>query len=374
MTPWRSDSRRVRAAFDSVLRSRLASALAAPRDVDEYLVLFDSTWSVREVRARVTEIRRERGGAVSVLLEPNHNWAGFVAGQYVQLRVERAGVRHTRCFSLSSAPADRGPLRLSIHGLPDGKVSGWAREAARVGEVVALSQAAGDFVLPQRVPARLLLISAGSGVTPIVSIVRQLAHAPHGSHVAWLHYGRRETMLEEEILALGAQHAWLSLSFTRTDGPDAAPAARRRLSESTLAELVPDWKQREAFVCGPAGLLSVAGELWKAHRIESKLRTESFGAAWPTAPVDHIALSSRLSFARSRREARGVAGVSLLEQAEAAGLHPQHGCRMGICHSCRCRKLSGAVRNVRTGVVSDRPDEEIQLCISTPRSDVVLDL
>lgn len=375
MTPWRSDFGRARTAVDAVLRSRLVSALAAPHEVDDYLRLFDATWSVREVRARVTELRRERGGAVSVWLQPNRSWGGFRAGQYVQLGVERAGVRHTRCFSPSSAPSDPGPLRLSIHALPGGKVSGWALEAARVGDVVVLSQAAGAFVLPEQLPPRLLFVSAGSGVTPIVSMVRQLGHAPHGSEVTWLHYGRRETMLEQEVLALAARHrAWLKLVFTRTDGPSAAPAALRHLSAEALAEHAPDWQQREAFACGPTGLLAAAGALWKARDVESRLHTESFGVAWPTAPVDHTALRSRLVFAKSQREIRGVAGVSLLEQAEAAGLHPQHGCRMGICHSCKCKKLSGAVRNVRTGVISEQPNEEIQLCISTPRSDVILDL
>jgi ferredoxin-NADP reductase len=327
------------------------------------------------VRARVTALRPERGGGVSVWLQPNHNWAGFRAGQYVLLNVERAGVRHTRCFSLSAAPDDPGPLRLTIHDLKGGKVSGWALEAARVGDVVVLSQAAGEFVLPERVPAKLLFVSAGSGVTPILSIIRQLAHSAECSDVTWLHYGRRETMLEQEVLALAAQHpAWLKLVFTRTDGPDAAPEALRHLSGAALAAHVPDWRQREAFVCGPAGMLAIAGSLWKKRGLASKLHLESFGVAWPAAPVDHTQLRTRLVFAKSQREIRGVAGVSLLEQAEGAGLQPKYGCRMGICHTCKCKKLSGAVRNVRTGVISELPNEEIQLCISTPRSDVVLDL
>lgn len=359
---------------DSLLRSALATALAAPRKVDDYLALVDPMWSVHEARARVTEVRRERGGAVSLLLEPNRAWSGFRAGQHVELRVERAGIRHTRCFSLSSAPADKGPLRVSMRALPGGKVSGWALERARVGDVVMLSQAEGDFVLPAALPTRLLFISAGSGVTPLLSMVRQLAHAPHRACVSWLHYGRAETMLEDELLALDAAHPWLRLQLVRTAGPSAAPLSLRRLSTQALNALVPDWTEHETYACGPAGMLAAATESFQAQGVAHKLHIESFGAAWPSAPADHTPLRTRVVFAKSQREIHGPAGLSLLEQAEAAGLTPRYGCRMGICHTCKCTKISGAVRNARTGLVSDQPNEEIRLCISMPRSDVTLAL
>ena len=364
--------------FDALLRTRVVAALASPRDVDDYLRLVDPTWTVHQVRARVTEVRRERAGALSVLVRPNRVFRGFRAGQYVQLEIERAGVRHSRIFSISSAPADGPELRLSMHVMPGGKVSGWAAEAARVGELVTLSQAAGDFVLPEFVPAKLLFISAGSGVTPILAIARQLAHvterAPHRPSVTWLHYGRTETMLEDEVRELGAAHSWLRLVLTRTEGPAAAPAELRHLSLTALQTHVASWTDHETFACGPAALLQTARAAFREHGVLHRLHTESFGAAWPVAPVDHTALRSRVVFAKSGREISAVAGASLLEQAERAGLHPQHGCRMGICHTCKCTKLSGAVRNARTGVVSDAPNEEIRLCISMPRSDVTLDL
>jgi ferredoxin-NADP reductase len=370
----RSELARVRKPLDAVLRSRLVGALAAPRDIDEYLQLIDPVWSVHAVRARVVSVERDGDRAVSLWLAPNGAWRGFRAGQYVQLGVEIAGVRHSRCFSISSAPSDDSQLRLSLQLLPGGKLSTWASETAAKGDVVLLSQAQGEFVLPAKPPSTLLMISAGSGITPMLSMLRELARGARKSRVTWLHYGRSETMLESEALALAAKHAWLSLVLTRTQGPHAAPGALRHLSAEALAEHAPDWREQIAFACGPAALLQAARDLFSQHGCERSLRLESFGDGWPSAPVDHTPLHAQLVFKKSGREVAGNAGRTLLEQAEAAGLRPAYGCRMGICHTCKCTKLSGAVRNAQTGVVSDKPNEIIRLCISTPRSDVTLDL
>lgn len=157
----------------------------------------------------------------------------------------------------------------------------------------------------------------------------------------------------------------------------AAPAERRHLSHDALAHHVPGWLDHETFVCGPPALLHTAQALFAAHGRAHQLRSESFGEGSPSsAPpaLEHTPVAARISFAKSRREVVGNTGTSLLVQAEAANLKPAYGCRMGICHTCKCRKLSGVVRDVRTGIESDQPDEEIRLCVSVPRSDVTLDL
>lgn len=360
--------------IDAVLQGSFAAALAAPRDIDDYLALFDPAWSVHGVRARVAGTRVERGGAVSVWLTPNRAWQGFRAGQYVQLGIEHQGVRHVRCFSISSAPSDGWPLRVSMRALPGGKASSWARTAKR-GEVVQLAQAAGDFVLPDSVPDRLLFASAGSGVTPIVSMLRELKCSSHRGRAHWLHFGRRETMLEDEVVALASELPWLKLAMIRTDGPDAAPPALRRFGPEVLSRHVPDWNTHETFVCGPQGMLQAAHMLFASSGCAHRLHTESFGGpSWDHTPPAALAGDWLLTFATSRLEIIGNARRSLLEQAESAGLRPQHGCRMGICRTCTRRKRSGTVQDVRTGELSDRPDEDIQLCVSVPRSDVIIDL
>jgi ferredoxin len=158
-------------------------------------------------------------------------------------------------------------------------------------------------------------------------------------------------------------------------------SARRQFSELQLQRAVPNWRQCETFVCGPTRLMDAVQTLWQRHALERRLHVEYFQ---PVARIARVArvegepasdvLQHRLVFQKSGAEHAGLSTCSLLEQAEAAGLHPAYGCRMGVCRSCVCRKVSGVVRNQVTGQVSGAPDEDIQLCISTPCSTVVLDL
>lgn len=364
---------RARRPLNALLRTRLVDALCAPRDIDDYLALFDTTWSVSEVRARVVGVRPEAGGATTLLLRPNENWRGFRAGQYVDVTVEIGGVRHSRCFSLSSAPEDGRLLRITIRSLPGGRVAEWAAQRARPGGWVGLSQALGEFVLPQPCPGQLLFIAGGSGITPIASIVRHLVARGHEGAMAVLHYTRREPILGAELAALARRHPQLRFQPVITDRAPAEPAFGGHLSIAHLESIAPGWAERETFVCGPAPLRAAVRELFEQRGAAQRLHVERF-----VSPVRPQAVRDgapcRITFAKSGRAILGRTSASLLEQAEGAGLRPAYGCRMGICHSCTCKKLSGVVRNELTGVTSSEPDEEIQLCVSTPRSDIALEL
>ena len=112
--------------------------------------------------------------------------------------------------------------------------------------------------------------------------------------------------------------------------------------------------------------------MWRAAGAGERLQRERFVAAAPSAPASGEPVRVRL--ARSARSVVADTSRTLLEQLEAAGVRPPYGCRVGICHTCQCRKRAGTVENLVTGVVSGEADEEIQLCVSVPRSDVELSL
>jgi ferredoxin-NADP reductase len=362
---------RARRPLSPLLRTRLVASMTSPRNIDDYLEIVDSCWSVHGVRARVVALRDEAGDAVSLFLRPNELWRGFRAGQHVQLSVSNAGIRVTRCFSLSSAPEDHGPLRVTIRIAPKGAISHWIRNEAHVGSVVSLSQAMGSFVLPEPVPPRLLFISGGSGITPVLSMIRHLIATDYGGCVAWLHYARREVILGSEQASLAARRSRLQFRTHFTDGRSTGT----RFSRKQLESFVPRWAESDSLLCGPPSLNEAVAALWTAAGLQNLLRTEHFTLP-PTGPClanDTIdATRHSLFFARSGRTIEGRAGASLLEQAEGAGLNPPYGCRRGICHTCTCRKLSGIVLNEHTGAVSREPNEDIQLCVSAPRSDVSL--
>lgn len=366
----------LRRPINALLRTRLVSVLAAPHHVDGYLELFDPSWSLRDVRACLVGIHPEGDDATSLWLLPNENWRGFRAGQFTQLSIRLRGVRYTRTFSISSAPEDGVPLRLTIKARKDGRVSSSWTRGARLGEVVGLGPAMGEFVLPDPAPNPLLFVSGGSGITPLVSMARHLASTRYTGRLAWLHYPRHEVILGEDIRQLATcQPRWkIELHMTRATNPDGPVSPR--VSQEQLAALAPWWRESETFACGPAPLLKTLSEIWNEAGIEERLHMERFSTSHLQRPERAFEDNTpfRIAFTKSGQEVQGEAAVSLLEQAEAAGLRPNHGCRIGICHSCSCIKRSGVVRNQVTGLMDDEDDRMIQLCVTTPCSDVTLDL
>jgi ferredoxin-NADP reductase len=370
---WPAIVARTRRPLNALLRTRLIASLATPHDVDEYLEWLAPAWSVRDIRARILEVRRETADAVSLLLRPNEHWHSHRAGQFVQLAVRIEGIRHTRCFSLSSAPADDSPLRLTIRTVRGGLVSGWAANLARCGDVVTLSPAQGTFVLPEPIPPKLLFISGGSGITPLISMLRHLALTAYRGDVVFLHYAKREVIFARELADLSKAYDGLRTHLFLTREPGGVRRTGNHFSRDALEMLAPDWRERETFLCGPVSLSEAVLDLWNGCGLSGRLQVEHFA---PPSRAMHAGNHGqcRLVFRRSGQEVPGRTDASLLEQAESAGLSPRFGCRRGICYTCTRRKLTGTVRNELTGALSTEPNALIQLCISTPQSDVTLDL
>jgi len=355
------------------LSSSLVEALTTPHPVDRYLELVRPAWSLREVRAEVTAIRRQTARSVTLTMRPNANWRGFRAGQFVRVTVEIDGVQRKRCYSPAcSAHVADGLLELTVTAHPEGEVSRFLRDRARPGMVLRLSQAEGDFVLPDTRPERLLLISGGSGITPVISMLRTLCDEGHDAPITFLHYARtgRELLYRDELAARAARHRGVRLVRAYTRGAGGGELSGHFTREHLLA-VEPEYAAGETFVCGPTGLIDAVRRTWAEEGLDARLHVEHFVPPAPAAVLGEA--EGSIHFARSDRHAPN-SGASLLEQAEQAGLTPESGCRMGICHTCTRRKLTGSVRNARTGDISTATDEDIQICVSVPVGDVELDL
>jgi ferredoxin-NADP reductase len=354
-----------------LLGSELLEALAAPHGVDRYLELVRPSWSLREARAEVTEVRRQTADSVTLILRPNANWRGFSTGQYVRLTIEIDGVRHTRCYSPACSEHRRGRIEVTVKGHPEGLVSGFLNRAAHPGMVVGLSAADGDFVLPADRPERLLLISGGSGITPVISMLRTLCDEGHSGAVTFVHYAPRsdDVIYRGELSEIASRHPNVRVVFAYTR--EAGGALSGHLNRDHLRAVAPDRARTETYVCGPPGLIGSARSMWAEDGIEKLLHVESFLP--PALALPGNCAQGSVSFTRARKRVAN-SGLSLLEQAERAGLSPQFGCRMGICHTCTCRKRVGTVRNILDGELSSADDEDIQICVSVPLGDVVLDL
>ncbi|MDT4940474.1 MAG: stearoyl-CoA 9-desaturase oxidoreductase [Pseudonocardiales bacterium] len=350
---------------------KFLEALATPHGVDRYLELVHPMLTVRDLRAVVTDVRRSTADSVTLTLRPTRQWRGFRAGQFVQVAVDIDGVRRTRCYSPSCSQyrAD-GRIELTVKAHPEGLVSQWLHANARPGLVLGLAQADGVFTLPEQRPDKVLLISGGSGITPVLSMLRTLVDEGHEGDVVFLHYAFTEGdvahLADLRRLALEYPNVRLVLAYTRqTEGGD----LHGLFDETHLTDAAPWYAEAPAYLCGPPGLMATIRAHYAAKGIEDLLHTEEFTPAMP-APVDGDA-TGEIRFGDTVVQ---NSGGTLLEQAESAGLTPEYGCRMGICFTCTKVKTSGCTRNVRTGELHSDPDTEVQLCISAPVGDVAIDI
>lgn len=344
-----------------VLGSELLDLLTGPHGVDRYTELVEPTWALGAPRAKVVAVRRATPRSVTLTLAPNAAFRSrqrVKAGQYVNLAVDIDGRRHSRCYS----PADSegsDTLELTIGRHDGGLVSNFLYEHARRGMVVGLTGVGGDFVLPAQRPGRILFVSGGSGITPVLAMLRTLIAEGHRGELAFVHYARTpaEACYRDELAALPGVR--VLHGYTRSDGGDLTG----RFGAAHLAAALPN--PDAVFVCGPRPLVDAV------RSVCDNVYTESFVP--PTFDTPTKPTGGRVTFSDSGVDVVDD-GRSLLEQAEAAGLAPENGCRMGICHTCTRRKTSGTVRNLITGAVSTAPDENVQICVSVPVGDVDLSL
>lgn len=348
-------------------------ALATPHGIDRYLELVDPAWSLREARAVVTEVRRQTADSVTLTLAPNGSWTGFEAGQHTVLTVEIDGVRHARCYSMATSAHRQGSFELTVKRQPDGTVSPYLYASARPGMRVGLSPARGDFTLPARRPDRLVLISGGSGITPLMSMLRTLCDEGHRGPVAFVHYAfhARDMPYRAELARLAADHPNVRLLRAFTEEP-----GRGELDglfcDAHLLAADRAWQEAETYVCGPAPLMGSVRARFEQEGRADRLHLEAFTLTFPASGRD-VGASGIVRFQRSGAQI-DADGRTLLELAEAAGLRPTHGCRRGICHTCTRHMARGTVRDLRTGNTRSAVDTDLQLCVHVPHGDVDLDL
>jgi len=352
---------------------RLIGSFTSPLAPDDYLELVNPLWSTRELRGRVERVRHEEGsGAVTVSIRPGWEWPGHLPGQYVRLGIEVDGVHHWRAYSLTSDPlAGDGCIAITPKLVPSGKVSPYLCSRVRPGTIVRLGGVEGTFVLPDPLPARLLFVSAGSGVTPIISMLRSLARREVLGDVVHVHCARtpEQVIFSRELRGLHERHRGYRLHTRLT-------ATQGRLAPAELDGLCPDWRERETFACGPTGLLDALGEHWRSDADPARMHVERFGVGGDgiVAGDGERGCGGTIDFCASALSASSDGTQPILVAGESAGAQLPFGCRMGICHSCVGRLRSGQVRDLRSGRVHGQPGELLRTCVNAPEGAIEIDL
>jgi ferredoxin-NADP reductase len=356
---------------------KFAEAATTPLVPADFLDLFAPLRPGAELRGRVESVHPETADAATLVIRPGADWSGHVPGQYVRIGVDVDGVRCWRAYSLTHGPRADGRISITVKAVPDGHVSPYLVRHTRPGTLLHLEQATGEFVLPTTGPRKLLFVTAGSGITPVIGMLRNLypstdtgvlrlaRSAVYDIVVVHVAPSEPDSIFADDLHKLEAAGAIRLVA--RYDDQHGI------LDLADLDSLVPDLAERTTFACGPGGLLDAI----TAHHDERGLAlfTEQFRV---TALV--AGEGGTVTFDRAGVDVECDGGRPILEQAEDAGLLMPSGCRMGICYQCVLPMREGVVRDLRSGELTTAVPGEtgssgvlIQTCINAAAGPCHLD-
>jgi stearoyl-CoA 9-desaturase NADPH oxidoreductase len=348
---------------------RALRALFTPLLPDDYLELINPLWSTQELRGRIERIEQETADAVTVVIRPGWEWPGHKPGQYLRVGMPVNGIHHWRAYSITSDP-DRadGCISITPKLVESGKVSPYLVRTARRGVIVRLGGVEGSFTLPEPLPDKMLFISAGSGVTPIMSMLRSIERGREFTDVVHLHSARtaRHVIFGAELRELDRRNPGYRLHLQLT-------GEQGRMSPGDLDRLCPDWRERETFVSGPAGMLAAITAHWRTHLGGTdRLQVEHFQPY--LGEEEGQGDGGPINFCVSDVQGESDGSKPILAAGEEAGATLPFGCRMGICHTCVGRLRRGRIRDLRTGEVHGQAGEMVRTCVNAPEGAIEIEL
>ncbi len=306
----------------------------------------------------------------------------FRPGEYLTLTVLVDGVEHQRCYTISSPPTRPDLLTITVKRVPDGPVSNWLHERLRVGDTVRASGPLGRFSMANHPASRYLFLSAGSGITPLMSMTRTLRDRPEPTDLVFVHNARTpdDIIFRSELDALAARADIAIATICEEDSPSERwRGARGRLSLPMLLAIAPDLLDREIFSCGPPPYMAAVRELLALAGVDpARCHEESFdlGADAPAAgDPDSATVQYTVELLRSRRTISCGSDTPVLDAAQQAGLTLPSSCGEGMCGTCKSTLLHGRVDMAHAGGIRPREiaDNKILLCCSRPCEDLVID-
>ena len=347
------------------LARSVAARMTTPLLPDDYLHLLNPLWTAREIRGKVVEVVPETDDAATLVIKPGWGWSfDYLPGQYAGIGVQVDGRWAWRSYSITSEPTrDQGHIAITVKAMPEGLLSTHLVRGLEPGTIVRLALPQGEFVLPEPPPAKILFWTGGSGITPVMAMLRTLKRRATMPDVVLLHSAPSpdQFIFGDELRAMAESHPSLRLveSFDDVDG---------RFELSRLDEVCPDWRQRQVWVCGPAPLLKAAETHWETKGLASRLHVERFSVT-----LSESAAGGLVTFARSGKSTQADGATTLLEAGEKAGVPMPFGCRMGICHTCVAPLKKGLVKDLRNGNEYSQ-NQGIQTCITAAAGDCTIDL
>ena len=370
-TPLTSDSRRAGRWLETV--NRWVDAFAFPLRGSHYVELVNPLWTTHKLQARVEQVWDETKDARTITLRPGLNWRGHRAGQHVRVGIPMGGMHYTRTYTISSAPERVDDcFTITVKAIAGGRLSQHVVRQLKVGDYLPIGLPQGDFYLPDAQPVLPLFITAGSGITPAMSMLRSLVAQERLPDTVHIHYAPHEfdVIFGKELAQMAQEHARYALRLVYTHAYGEHKQSKGYFSAEQLDRLCPDWRVREVYACGPPGLLAALEKHFEHAGRLGHLHIERFLASFAVVPPN--AVGGRVRFAKSQIDVQADHLTPLLRVAEDAGLNPPHGCRMGICHTCNTTLVSGCVRDLRNGQLISEVGSIVQTCVCAAAGDCEL--
>jgi ferredoxin-NADP reductase len=350
----------------------------SPLAFDDTLSLINPLLTVTRLNAKVVGKRTETPGASTLVLQAGPAFRGLKPGQFVLISVVIDGVRHRRAYSPRSIDGRQDRFAITVQRQPGGLVSNHLNEHTRVGDIIEIDQAGGAFTLPATIPAEVLFMAGGSGITPSMSMLEHLLRDAATTQATLVYFARsRQDRIFAQALDDMAKR-WPQLRYVAIDSvantanvPGAA-SQQQVLDAALLDQAVPNWREVPAYCCGPAPLMDAARQLWQDAGIAKQLHLEAFAPPKPSGD-SHAVHTVQIERDRRTQNFAAPGDQTLLVAGETAGLALKHGCRQGICHECTCRLRSGSVRDLTSGARIDGEGQPIRLCVSAAMSDLDLE-
>ncbi|NYJ00015.1 ferredoxin-NADP reductase [Nocardioides thalensis] len=349
---------------------RSASKLTTPLHPDDYLRLLNPLWSARELRGRIEQVIPETEDAATLVIRPGWGWRyDHRPGQYVGIGVQVEGRFQWRSYSVSSPPKrSRGTIAITVRAMPEGLLSSHLVNGVEPGTIVRLALPEGDFVLPDPPPQRMLFLVGGSGVTPVMAMLRTLDRRGTMPDVV-MHYSsptEERMIFRDELDHLEAKHERLTIHRLHTDIDGMLDLA----APDGLDRVCPDWRERETYACGPAPMLDAITDHYEQQGLEEHLHLERFSLELGGEGGE----GGTITFRTSGKSIDADGATTVLEAGEQAGVGMPYGCRMGICHTCTLTLVEGKVRDLRNGDEYDGTNEPVQTCVTAAVGDCTLDI
>ena len=350
----------------------LISPLINPAKFDFWAQQLGSTHAWGRCFARVISVMSESPDTKTLTLKANRNWQGFVAGQHCNVTATIAGRNITRSYSISSDPVYGRHIQITVRREVGGLMSEYLYSDIETGDRIELGSPFGDMLLPKPMPAHLLLLAAGSGITPMMSQIRTLARQGMPTLVTLMYWEKTNVdfNFSQELKSIAQKNPNLKVHLITSRG-HSEESLSGRISNELLSQVMNIDAVEKVFACGSSGFVQAATSSCEFRKLP--LISEAFTP--PQAQTSNTESTQHDVFLRRSNLHLQLSNQSpLLEQLENAGVSVPSGCRQGICNTCTCVRNSGTTADAFSGVVDNEPSQIIKLCVSRAAGNIELDL